>query len=98
MGPKDCLCTSLLSGWLGAVPSSVLSALRSVRWSEIALEGVCRGPSQNVWLVDSLENTGSPAWAPQHNGASNPVGFYPFLEKIPVNEGSQHQSCEIELK
>lgn len=29
---------------------------------------------------------------------SNPVGFDPFLEKMPVNEGSQLQDCEIGVK
>lgn len=38
-----------------------------------------------------------PCMSPVAQLSSNLLGFNPFLEKMPVNEGSQLQDCEIEL-
>lgn len=38
-----------------------------------------------------------PCMSPVAQLSASLVGFNPFLEKMPVNEGSQPQDCEIEL-
>lgn len=82
----------------GATPSAVLSALRSAWWRQLALEGPCWDLSQESWPNGCLIRHMLHCMSTGAQTSANLVGFNPFLEKMPVNEGSQLQDCEIELK